>query len=199
MRVGSLCEHLLAIAFANHVASGTNVFPMNPIERFLTGVHEYRDNERLDTEPNDVYDVERPRTDIKETRTSFVVKLDIPGAKRDEIKVDISPNNILAITAQRRIERSGPAKVSPDLPVASPIKLSSVDGSAPASPDFVPDGMVKWHIHERRAPNYSRSFRLPSSIVRDAVKAKYVDGILTVTIPKADGTGVIDVIRVTVE
>lgn len=172
---------------------------MNPIERFLNSVHEYRDGERFDTEHNDAYDVERPRVDIKETKSAFIAILDIPGAKKDEITVDISPNNVLSISAQRIMDSSSSVKPSPVLQIVSPVKLFKDVISTPESPSSAVDGTVKWHIHERRAPNYARSFRLPSTIIRDAVKAKYVDGTLTITIPKTEGTRAADILKVNVE
>lgn len=47
-------------------------------------------------------------------------------------------------------------------------------------------GDIRYHRREREAGRFSRAIALPGDIDADNVKAKLVDGILTVTIPKAE-------------
>ena len=47
--------------------------------------------------------------------------------------------------------------------------------------------MVKgatYHTYERRYGTFARSFALPKLVDAENVKAKYVDGVLTLTLPK---------------
>jgi HSP20 family protein len=41
-----------------------------------------------------------------------------------------------------------------------------------------------YHTYERRYGTFARSFSLPKLVDAENVKAKYVDGVLTVTLPK---------------
>ena len=43
-----------------------------------------------------------------------------------------------------------------------------------------------YHLRERRFGSFSRSLTLPSSIKADQIEANYKDGILTLTLPKAE-------------
>jgi HSP20 family protein len=43
-----------------------------------------------------------------------------------------------------------------------------------------------YHHVERSYGSFSRSFALPSTVVSDKIEASYVDGILAMTIPKAE-------------
>jgi HSP20 family protein len=43
-----------------------------------------------------------------------------------------------------------------------------------------------WRRRERLAGAFSRSFRLPRSVIADKISAEMADGILTVTVPKAE-------------
>lgn len=43
-----------------------------------------------------------------------------------------------------------------------------------------------WHIHEQRYGSFERSVVLPTEVVADKAKAEFENGILTVTLPKAD-------------
>jgi HSP20 family protein len=43
-----------------------------------------------------------------------------------------------------------------------------------------------YHLMERRYGRFERSFRLPQTVQADAVKAEFSNGVLTVTLPKAE-------------
>lgn len=43
-----------------------------------------------------------------------------------------------------------------------------------------------WHIREQRYGSFERSVALPTEVVADKAKAEFENGILTITLPKAD-------------
>ncbi len=43
-----------------------------------------------------------------------------------------------------------------------------------------------WHIRERRYGSFERSIILPTDVVADKAKAEFENGILTITLPKAE-------------
>ena len=43
-----------------------------------------------------------------------------------------------------------------------------------------------WHIREQRWGSFERSVALPTAVVADKAKAEFENGILTVTLPKAE-------------
>ena len=43
-----------------------------------------------------------------------------------------------------------------------------------------------WHIHEQRYGSFERSVALPTEVVADKAKAEFENGILTITLPKAE-------------
>ena len=43
-----------------------------------------------------------------------------------------------------------------------------------------------WHIREQRYGSFERSVVLPTEVVADKAKAEFENGILTITLPKAD-------------
>jgi HSP20 family protein len=45
------------------------------------------------------------------------------------------------------------------------------------------------HRVERRTGSFTRTIQLPGSVNADAVKADYVDGVLTITLEKSSGNG----------
>lgn len=44
----------------------------------------------------------------------------------------------------------------------------------------------RYVMRERRSGSFSRSLKLPTSVVSDQAKAEFEDGILTLTLPKAE-------------
>jgi len=47
---------------------------------------------------------------------------------------------------------------------------------------------VRYHRREREAGRFSRAIALPGDVNADEVKAKLADGVLTITVPKAEKT-----------
>jgi HSP20 family protein len=43
-----------------------------------------------------------------------------------------------------------------------------------------------YHLRERRYGTFERTIRLPTDVITDKAKAEFEDGILTVTLPKAE-------------
>ena len=43
-----------------------------------------------------------------------------------------------------------------------------------------------WHIREQRWGSFQRSVALPTNVVSDKAKAEFENGILTITLPKAE-------------
>ncbi|GJN05888.1 hypothetical protein PR202_ga23559 [Eleusine coracana subsp. coracana] len=94
------------------------------------------------------------RIDWKETPEAHVIKADIPGVKKEEVKVEVEDGNVLVISGERSKEKE--------------------------------DKNDKWHRVERSSGKFMRRFRLPENAKVDEVKAGLENGVLTVTVPKAE-------------
>ncbi|KAJ1282726.1 hypothetical protein BS78_03G073400 [Paspalum vaginatum] len=95
------------------------------------------------------------RIDWKETPEAHVFKADLPGVKKEEVKVEVEDGNVLVISGQRSKEKE--------------------------------DKNDKWHRVERSSGQFMRRFRLPEDAKVEQVKAGLENGVLTVTVPKAEG------------
>jgi HSP20 family protein len=94
------------------------------------------------------------RVDWKETPEAHVFKADLPGVKKEEVKVEVEDGNVLVISGERTKEKE--------------------------------DKNDKWHRVERSSGKFVRRFRLPENAKVEEVKAGMEDGVLTVTVPKAE-------------
>lgn len=100
-----------------------------------------------------------PSIDLTETDTNYDVKVDLPGLQANEIKVQLS-DNVLTISGERKYEKS--------------------DGNEKDK------NGGKNHFVERYYGTFSRSILLPGTVKSDKIDAKYSDGVLAVTLPKAE-------------
>ena len=90
-----------------------------------------------------------PRTNVHEDEKQFVLTMEMPGVKKNDLNVAIEDDQVV-ITGEKK----------------EPVE---------------PKGLLRREI---RSEKFRRSFRLDSSIDRDGIKAKLLDGVLNVTLPK---------------
>lgn len=94
-----------------------------------------------------------PRVDMTETETEFEVKVDLPGLKPEEVKVELR-NGELWITGERKEEKEEKDKT--------------------------------YHRVERRHGEFRRVLPIPAEVNEERIEARFENGVLTVTIPKAE-------------
>ena len=121
--------------------------------------------DRLDQQLSQVERV--PAAEIHETEDHYSIRLELPGVAHDSIDVKASDRS-LSVSAERR----NPQAVA--------------DAEAGASADNT-------LLSEFRYGNWSRSFRFAHSLDRDALRATYRDGILTIEAPKTDNRTTVSV------
>lgn len=104
--------------------------------------------------PSEMASFSSAMIDWKETPTAHVFKADVPGLRKEEVKVELEDDRVLHISGERKREMEEKGDT--------------------------------WHRVERSSGTFMRRFRLPENAKVDEVKASMADGVLTVTVPKAD-------------
>jgi len=96
-----------------------------------------------------------PSAEVRETAEAYTIALELPGVDKSSIDVKATDRS-LVISAERPNPQAEPAPGD-----SSPL------------------------LSEFRYGTWSRSFRFPAGINRDAIEAHYRDGLLTVSATKA--------------
>jgi HSP20 family protein len=94
-----------------------------------------------------------PAVDIAEHDDEYLVKVELPGVNKDDVKLTLE-NNILTIRGEKKQEKETKKE--------------------------------NYHRVERSYGSFQRSFTLPAAVKADKIDASYNDGILTVSLPKAE-------------
>ena len=94
------------------------------------------------------------KTDVRETKDSYEVDVDLPGFKKDEIKMELE-NGYLTISAAKGLDKDETDKKT-----------------------------GKYIRRERYAGNVSRSFYVGDNVRKEDIHPKFENGILSFTVPK---------------
>jgi HSP20 family protein len=94
-----------------------------------------------------------PPVDIAEQENEYVVKMELPGVSKDEVKISLE-SNILTIKGEKKHEKEEKNK--------------------------------NFQRTERTYGSFQRSFTLPSTVKNDKIDAVFADGVLKITLPKAE-------------
>jgi HSP20 family protein len=95
--------------------------------------------------------------DIKETEKDMIVKMDIPGVSKDQLKIKLEDDQILKVSGSREVDKEE--------------QKTTQDG--------------QYSKIERQHGAFERSIKLPVPAQESGIQARYDNGVLTVTIPKA--------------
>lgn len=92
--------------------------------------------------------------DWLETPTSHIIKINVPGLGKDDVKVQVEDGNVLSVRAAAK-EKSEEEKAE-----------------------------TVWHVAERGKPEFAREVALPEHVKVEQIRAGVENGVLTVVVPK---------------
>ena len=98
----------------------------------------------------------RPAVEIKQSEKDYIVKVQLPGVKKDDIEVEID-NDFMTITAEIEEEKEEKDQKEKNM---------------------------KYHTCEFRYGKYKRTISFDQAIRVEDANADYKNGILTITLPK---------------
>ena len=100
----------------------------------------------------------RPSVDVKQTKDSYVLDMDLPGRSENDVDLTLK-DDVLTISSHNEETKEE--------------KSSEADKEH-----------GEWLIRERRSYSFTRRFALPQDVNADAVNASFKNGVLTVVMPR---------------
>ncbi|KAI8376231.1 HSP20-like chaperone [Radiomyces spectabilis] len=142
-----------------------------------------------------------PATDIRETPEAYELHAELPGVKKQDIEIEMADEHTLVLRGkidQHKAESSEPTTEATASATSATSETSAASATATATEGTsganvpakattsteVAHPQQQWWTNERVTGSFQRAFTLPSRIQADAIKAKYEDGVLKVTVPK---------------
>ena len=128
-----------------------------------------------------------PAAEVHETPEAYTVLLELPGVDRDAIDVKATERT-LVISAERRNNRAAGGRETEGTPGSVAVSALGQDTNEVAD-----QSRTAPLVSEFRYGTWSRSFRFPQAIEREALQARYRDGLLEVSAPKAHKVSTVSV------
>jgi HSP20 family protein len=97
-----------------------------------------------------------PAMDVAERGDAYIVQAELPGVSPDQVDVSFEQN------------------------------VLTIRGTKPAGFDVQNEGELRVFAAERVHGSFERSVRLPEFVNADRISASFANGLLTITVPKAE-------------
>jgi HSP20 family protein len=117
----------------------------------------------------------RPAVDVTESDASYVITLDVPGVRKEDVQVSVEGRRVSIVAETRSATDDAPAGGAAEATGGTEADVSKEAAKAAAARTLV---------RERSYARYARSFTLPADIEQGTAQARLENGVLTVTLPK---------------
>jgi HSP20 family protein len=98
----------------------------------------------------------RPATNVTENKEAYQIEMAVPGFRKEDFKLSME-KFVLTVSTELDNEQKSDA-----------------------------GDEQKYRMREFGRRNFCRSFSMPETVDQDSIKAEYVNGILTITLPKKE-------------
>ncbi len=109
--------------------------------------------------------------EVSETDAAIEVKASLPGVKPDEVEITVH-DDVLTIKAEHKEETTAGTR---------PAEGETAEGETKAE-----QPARRFYRRELRYGSFHRSFSLPAGVDADKAEAKFENGVLHLTLPKAE-------------
>jgi HSP20 family protein len=110
--------------------------------------------------------------EVSETDSAIEVKASLPGVKPEEVEITVH-DDVLTIKAEHKEEK---AEGTPP----------ATDTESTAGEEKKAEASRRYYRRELRYGSFHRSFTLPAGVDSDKAEAKFENGVLNLTLPKAE-------------
>jgi HSP20 family protein len=143
----------------------------------------------------------RPVVDVHEDENSYMIDIELPGLTREDLKINFQENT-LAISGERRYQRDGGNKQNAEGSQQQNAQATRQEANGQGTDGAANGGQkgeagtkvevqskkksVSAHRVERFYGRFFRSFAFPTAVNAEGITARFENGVLEVTVPKAE-------------
>jgi len=136
-----------------------------------------------------------PKFDVAERDKEYVLSGELPGVTPENVEIEFTDDQTLVVRghSEREHTEGDPALLE------APKEAKKIEGGEGTKGTAVAKGKeggeqaekpkARYWLSERSHGEFSRVFSFPSAVDQDKVQAKFKDGILNITVPKAEKRG----------
>ncbi|KAH9936285.1 HSP20-like chaperone [Fomitopsis serialis] len=133
----------------------------------------------------------QPAVDVTEEGNKYVIEAELPGVKKENVNVRIGDGGRSVTIEGKVVSRRGEpqsTETSSATTSAENATTQSVEGSTSTAVTQAPESSAQLSIERSFTSNasFTRTVYLPRAIDTGNVSAKLTDGVLTVTVAKAE-------------
>jgi HSP20 family molecular chaperone IbpA len=129
---------------------------------------------------------------VLETPQGFAIEAELPGIRREDIKVEVCEGDRLVIRGEKRLDQVNTTNINNNNNTTSTKVGSELKESKEVSAEAEADQheqkqheQGRYLTCERSYGVFERTFALPENVDASKIRASYVDGVLKVELPKA--------------
>ncbi|AEO63685.1 uncharacterized protein THITE_2109218 [Thermothielavioides terrestris NRRL 8126] len=117
-----------------------------------------------------------PRFDLAEHNNKYVLQGELPGVAPQNVEIEFTDDQTLVVRGRTEHSRT---EGDPAL-LEGTSETKRVEGG---------EQKPRYWLSERSYGEFSRVFTFPAAVDQDKVQAKFKDGVLDITVPKAEKRG----------
>ena len=139
---------------------------MNALSRVMDRWVNEAFGDRMGLTWNNGYNVDSPSLDVAETPEAYTVKASLPGWKPEDVDITFE-NGVVTLKGEVKTETE-----------------NGTGNGETAEKDK--DSKTKYHFKEIRKASFYRQLTLPTEVQAEKASAQFENGLLTLTLPKAE-------------
>lgn len=129
---------------------------------------------------NELFDKKRCTTDIKEFEDRYELDMELPGYNKEDIKAELK-NGYLIVSAEHKEEKTE-EKSEEKSEEKDDVAEGTVEGND--KEQEITKTVPRYICRERFHGRTERSFFVGKDVSKEDIKANFVNGVLTLTVPK---------------
>lgn len=126
-----------------------------------------------------------PMVDVLDEGDRFVVTAELPGVRKEEIHLQVR-ENVLRIHAERTSTIEQPTLGATAEQTLEGGRVGARGGASRQPTDLRAGGQANYLRRERQQMVFDRTIRLPDEVRDEQAHARFANGVLTLTLPKAN-------------